>query len=127
MEYTTKGYRLPEPDDSTFWDSYNFDIQRLNDHDHDGSNSTLLRPGAVNVNSTDVVVIDWSGSGPFTKTVLFPGAWSMTWGSGDVCPVIAIVRDANGRIVNLDQTREASGLGIVFTTYAKFICTIGLY
>jgi hypothetical protein len=127
MLLTSKGYKRPEASDTTFWDSIDFDIVRLNDHNHDGSNSTALRAGATAVNSTTVVVADWGGSGPFTKTILFPGGWGMTWSSGSYCPVQCVVRNSSGQIVHCEQTREGSGLGIVLTSYVKLDCNVGLY
>lgn len=43
------GYKLPETGDrgSIFWPALEFDIQRLNDHNHDGANSQKLVASSV--------------------------------------------------------------------------------
>ena len=47
MDLTTYGYRLPEAGDpaktaSGWFASMEFNINRLDEHDHDGANSSLL-------------------------------------------------------------------------------------
>jgi hypothetical protein len=39
---TQYGYKIPELEDKDFWDSYNFNFERLDQHDHDGVNSKDL-------------------------------------------------------------------------------------
>lgn len=45
------GFKLPQDGDTggnDFWDDLEHDIQQLNDHDHDGTDSALLTTASVN-------------------------------------------------------------------------------
>ena len=44
---TTNGYKIPELEDKDFWDSYNFNIARLDGHNHTGTDSELVPPQAT--------------------------------------------------------------------------------
>ena len=76
----TFGYKLPEDGDkgSVFFPALAFDIQRLNDHDHDGSNSTKLTAQSVGalIDSTSIVAAAWVAvagqPGTFKQTVIMP-------------------------------------------------------
>jgi len=42
MEILSYGYKLPEDDDTYFWDYLRFTIQQLNDHSHNGTDSAAI-------------------------------------------------------------------------------------
>ena len=115
MKYTPHGYKLPELDDKDFWDSINYDIERLDSHNHDGLNSAHLAPGASRAH--EVPITPWVGTGPYTFDFLFPPIWDMIWEDGEACPVeITVYNVPDGNLVHLDVTREPSGLGIILTS-----------
>jgi len=76
----TFGYKLPEDGDkgSVFFPALAFDIQRLNDHDHDGQNSTKLTAQSVGalIDDTSIVAANWSAvagqPGTYKQTVTMP-------------------------------------------------------
>lgn len=49
MQVLSFGYKQPETGDrgSVWFPALNFDVQRLNDHNHDGTNSTKLTGAAI--------------------------------------------------------------------------------
>lgn len=59
------GYRKPQDGDkgSTFWDDLEDDIQQLNDHSHNGTNSAKLSANATNSISADVFAANWVANG----------------------------------------------------------------
>lgn len=128
MFLTTYGYKVPDTDDEDFWASIVFDIERLDDHNHDGLNSSKLNPGATTPYEVTTAVIDWiGGSAPYYIDIDFPAPWNMSWASGDPCPVQVVVRDGSGTQVFLDTTRQASGDGVRIYSSVKAIYTVGLY
>jgi hypothetical protein len=116
MKLTQYGYKLATIDDKSFWDSYNYDIERLDQHNHDGLNSAPLAPGAAVPFGIEIEIIDWIGVGPFTFPFNFPVGWDMTWDAGDPCPVRITVYDMLGNIVYLDQAAKLDGLGFILTS-----------
>lgn len=70
------GYKKPQTGDkgSIFFPALEFNIQRLNDHNHDGSNSNKLPASSiVGVNQT-VLAAGWTdiGDGNFEQTITVP-------------------------------------------------------
>lgn len=127
MRYTDKGYRIPEINDKDFWDSIVFDIQRLNDHTHDDTDSQRLTPGASAPYAESILVADWVGaSAPYYYDFIFPLAWDVTWADGDPCPVTVTARNSSENIVHLEQGREPSGLGVRLYTYVKLDLVLGV-
>lgn len=68
MDTTSYGYRLPETGDtakgtSGWYASIEFDIQRLNDHSHNGVDSVALSLSAFVPYSQSVTSGSWSASG----------------------------------------------------------------
>lgn len=55
------GYKKPETGDrgSIFWPALEFDIQRLNDHNHDGSNTQKLLASSVLAISDTILAANW--------------------------------------------------------------------
>jgi hypothetical protein len=126
MKYTDKGYKIPEIDDRDFWDSYNFDIQRLNDHTHDGIDSQRLTPGAAEPYKVSILTADWvGGSAPYYYDFTFPLAWDVTWADNDPCPVNITARNTSEEIVYLEQGRTAS-TGVRLYTYVKMDIILGV-
>jgi len=127
MRITNKGYRIPELDDRDFWDSYNFDIERLDGHNHDGVNSEQLTPGAFDPYKETIEVADWVGAGaPFHYDFIFPAPWDMLWADDEPCPVFITARDSEENIVYLEQGRAPSGLGVRLYSSVKLDLIVGV-
>lgn len=74
----TYGYKKPETGDrgSVFFPALEDDIQQLNDHNHDGSNSSKLTSSAVTATTQAILAAAWvaQGGGTYKQTVTMPGA-----------------------------------------------------
>jgi hypothetical protein len=72
----TYGFKLPQNGDkgSTWFPDIAFDIQRLNDHTHDGLNSAPINSANVGVFTQELDVNDWIGDAQYTysMTVTIP-------------------------------------------------------
>lgn len=77
MQTLSFGYKMPENSDTgdVFWDALAFDINRLNNHNHDGLNSSRLSSGAGNIDAAS-----WSAvagvAGLYQQTVIVPTGFS---------------------------------------------------
>lgn len=70
------GYKKPQSGDkgSVFFPALEFDIQRLNDHTHDGLNSSLLSSSSIKDFTQDILAINWVSFGPgYRQLVTIPG------------------------------------------------------
>lgn len=71
------GYKLPQDGDrgSTFFPDLEADIQQLNDHNHNGTNSAQLTIQAVAITTQAISSASWvaQGGGTFKQTVTLPG------------------------------------------------------
>jgi hypothetical protein len=127
MRYADKGYKVPEINDTDFWNSIVFDIQRLNDHTHDDVDSQRLTPGAAEPYKVTIGTADWVGaSAPYYYDFTFPLTWNVTWADNDPCPVTVTARNTSEDIVYLTQARGASGLGVRLYTYVKLDIVLGV-
>lgn len=126
MKYTQYGYKLLEINDKDFWNSMNFDIDRLDQHNHDGRNSAHLAPGAARPLEIEIEVIDWVGPGPFTFEFTFPILWDIVWADGAACPVEIMTYDLTGNVVYLDQSRATDGLGFIVTSSVAANYIVGI-
>lgn len=78
MEELTYGYLKPGPGDkgSAFWDALRQDIQKMNDHKHDGETGSLLDSSNVSaVVGTTIAAADWGtvlGNGLYRQLVTMP-------------------------------------------------------
>lgn len=134
MKIIAYGYKIPELTDKDFWDSYNFDITRLSTHNHDGNNSSKLRAGSTSPYEVNVAKASWSGSGSnYRYDLKFPSTWSMIWPDGGAaCPVQAVVRNAAGNILYLEQSRYVTAApspeyGVSFYSVTPLDCNIAYY
>ena len=59
------GYKKPQDGDkgSTFWDDLEFDIQRTNDHTHNGVDSAVLASGNVSATTQNILAASWVAHG----------------------------------------------------------------
>jgi hypothetical protein len=73
MIILSKGYKLPQSPDTgdVFFPAIEFDIQRLNDHHHDGINSQLLGSATQNILAVNWVAAPIAG-GVFRQQVTMP-------------------------------------------------------
>lgn len=69
----TNGYKLPADGDkgSTFFDDLESNIQRVNDHTHNGSNSEKLTAASVTTITQDIPSSGWTNltNGVYSQTV----------------------------------------------------------
>ena len=76
----TYGYILPQTGDrgSVFFPALEDNIQQVNDHDHDGSNSALLSTASSVVLTTDVPSGSWAtpSNGIYSQVVTLPASLS---------------------------------------------------
>lgn len=78
MQTLSYGYKLPENADhgSVFFPAAAFDIQRLNDHTHNGTNSALLTAAASSAASQVILAASWvevgSGDSNYRQLVTMP-------------------------------------------------------
>lgn len=74
------GFKKPESGDtgSVVFPALEGNIQQLNDHDHDGSNSSKISSSSVTPLFVDLVAGSWvsESNGLYSQTVTLPGALS---------------------------------------------------
>jgi len=77
MLILSKGYKLPQTPDTgdVVFPALQFNIQRLNDHTHDGVNSQLLASANTPILSGNWVAAP-IGGGVFRQTVTMPAGYS---------------------------------------------------
>lgn len=72
------GYKLPENGDrgATFFPDLAADIQQLNDHNHDGTDSALLSIQAVTLTTQLILAAAWVATtgGTYRQLVTLPGS-----------------------------------------------------
>jgi hypothetical protein len=73
MKILSNGFKLPEDMDTNFFDYIRYNIQRLNDHSHDGDNSNNISPSAI-VATTQRINSGWiaTGGGIYYQEVTIP-------------------------------------------------------
>lgn len=76
MQTLSYGFLLPETGDrgTTFFPALEDNIQQLNDHNHDGSNSAKLTSSSVTAATTTIASGSWvhQGGGTYKQTVTMP-------------------------------------------------------
>lgn len=78
MQTLSYGYKKPETGDrgSIFWPALEFDIQRLNDHNHDGANSQKLVASSVQGIADTIAAAGWVAvagqPGTFSQDITMP-------------------------------------------------------
>lgn len=101
----TYGYKKPQSGDRgpTVFPALEDNIQQLNDHNHDGSNSSKLSAASLGVTTQSILAANWVslGGGNFHQQVaLLPGF--------DYDIVTLSFRDASGNYVNPTVTRVSN-------------------
>jgi len=77
---TTLSYGFKKPQDgdkgSTFWDDLEFDIQRTNDHSHNGVDSAVLASANVTTTTQNILAAGWvsQGNGYYRQLVTMPSS-----------------------------------------------------
>lgn len=78
MQTLSNGYLLPDTGDrgSTWFPALESNIQKINDHNHNGSNSEKLTSESVVSTTQQIIPGDWAlqGNGLYRATVLMPGS-----------------------------------------------------
>lgn len=120
------GYKLPSTGDrgSTFFPDLEDDIQQLNDHDHNGTNSALLAISAVAITTQAISSGSWvaTSGGTYKQTVTMPGSltydavsmeFRLTTGKHIIFPTIEKVSSNTYDIYINDNTQ---GVTVLYTT-----------
>lgn len=111
------GYEKPQTGDkgSVFWPILESNIQKENDHNHNGINSPLLTAASSTVISQAISSASWSaqGGGTFRQTITLPASLTSVGGTYDDYPIL-FRNTSNKRQVFL-QTEKVSS-----TTYYLF-------
>jgi hypothetical protein len=91
------GYKRPQSGDrgALWFPAMEANIERLNDHDHDGVDSSLLSAGVIVKGSVTVAAASWTllSTGKYKQTVTCPAGFNMT-------DHIPSVRLATGHIIH---------------------------
>jgi hypothetical protein len=77
----TKGYKQPETGDrgSSWFSDLNFDIARINDHTHDGSNSQAIPAKNITKSSATIASGAWGsdlGGSSYKQTITLPSGYT---------------------------------------------------
>lgn len=78
MTLTTYGYRLPQSGDkakgtSGWYASYEFNVSRIDTHNHDGANSALLTFSSISPYTGTILAAGWGVDGAgYKQTVTVP-------------------------------------------------------
>jgi len=126
-------YKLADVGDKNFWNTFNYNFNRLATHDHDGINSAKL---AGNSHAPTIQTLAtpgaWTAAGVdgFRYEMLFPvgpAGWNMTFPNvGEYNSEFLVqVFDANSRLVDLNWGPNLAGTGIYL--YSKVVPSEVLY
>lgn len=103
METLSYGYKKPTNGDSggSFFPALEHNISRLNDHSHDGLNSTVIPSTAIALVSQSLASFPWeaAGAGVWKKTVTIPSGKKYE-------NLFVVFRDAAGDQVFLDVKKS---------------------
>lgn len=113
------GFQQPENGDpgSVWFPALNVDIQKLNDHTHDGVNSALLQLSSFTGGTVDILATDWTldVAGRYKQTVTVPTGYNMDdfnplfrlTASGDlVYPSVEKVTGTTFDVFTIDNTLD---------------------
>ena len=82
MVVLSYGFKQPENGDrgSIWFPALNYNIQQLNDHTHDGSNSALINGAAVVAGTVSIPSASWvsDGTGRYRQDVTCPAGYTLT-------------------------------------------------
>lgn len=80
MIVLSMGYKLPEAGDkgSVWFPALEDDIEQLNDHNHNGTNSQLISAGSLSTGSATAAAVDWvsQGGGLYRQLVTCPSGFT---------------------------------------------------
>ncbi len=112
------GFQKPATGDkgSVFWPILESDIQKLNDHTHNGSNSAKITAASQVAVTQAVLAASWSslGAGYYRQLVTLPASLTNNGGTvDDFC--LQFRNAANGRVMVLSSEKVSS------TTYYVYI------
>jgi hypothetical protein len=117
---TSKGYYKPATGERGFWDSLNSNTDRINDHTHDGSDSTVIPAKNIVKGTSTISSASWAATtgkaGTYEQTITVPSGYtnktcSITFyiasGSNDgniVFPSIVYVTSTTYKVYTNDNT-----------------------
>lgn len=75
---TARGYRKPQSGDRGWYSDLEFNIDRVDAHSHDGSDSVALPSSSITKSTQDVLAASWvsQGEGTFKQTLTIPTNYS---------------------------------------------------
>jgi hypothetical protein len=82
MPTLTYGFKTIADGVRGFWDDLNDNFTMLNDHDHDGVNSSKIVPTAITKATQSILAASWSAGtgGNYTQTVTLPTGYTFSAG-----------------------------------------------
>lgn len=114
MDTLSYGYQRPANGDTaaTWMPALRANVTKLNDHNHDGSNSAALTPNAIEKYSHTKLAAGWSsaGGGNYTQTITVPTGITEI---NDFIP--KFINNSTGELLYLSMTR------LTATTYSVAI------
>jgi hypothetical protein len=121
MQTLSYGYKKPETNDKgpIVFPALQDDIQQLNDHNHNGSNSTQLTGQSIVVQTQALLSTDWValGSGNYSQTfTLLPGYAYDT--------VVLNFRDPDGTYIQPSLVKVSNTQATVFTNNPSLGMTV---
>lgn len=108
----SKGYKLPETGDRSWWDDIAFDIVRVNGHEHDGVDSEKIKSFNLNKSATLISSTNWGsdiGGNTFEQTIALPAGYEF---------------DTTNISIRLASTGEIIYAKIIKDTDSSFIITV---
>lgn len=118
MDTLSNGYKKPESGDkgSSFFTAMEDNITRLNNHNHDGSNSEALTATAITAIRATIPLASWDGTGldtgHYKQTVTIPAGFDfdtvdvkfrLTDGTM-IFPTVERLTDTTYRVYSIDNT-----------------------
>lgn len=121
MQVLSYGFLLPESGDrgANLWAALESDITKLNNHNHDGSNSAQLTKSAIVGVSQTISSSGWSAVDPatglYSQTVSMPSG--LTFDSYDVKFKISASSSPGevGRVVMLSYSKASANTYVVYS------------
>ena len=112
MQTLSYGYKRPQTGDqgSTLFQALEDNITRLNDHDHDGSDSAQLTTSSVVATTQSISSGSWSATsqGNYRQLVTLPG-------SLDIDDIGIIIKNSSGHIVHATIEKVSDTTYYVYT------------
>ena len=115
MLTTSYGYKKPEADDTgdVFFPAMEFNVQRLNDHSHTGTDTAIHAPktSSITTGSTPGVCTGWAAvsgqAGTYSQTVTMPAGYTYD-------AVSMEFRLSTGEVIHPTVTRAGTSSYVIY-------------